>query len=456
MRKFNATAFLFTTFCCIMLLALSSCNKDSNTPEGNELDITLEEKLNAAANGKGKSFFVLPNSNDFSNIPQDSKNPLTAEKVELGKFLFHETGLAYASKMPLSYNCYSCASCHHAKAGFQAGIAQGIAEGGIGFGVSGEGRIRNPFYVEDSMLDVQPLRSPSAMNGAFQTNQLWNGQFGATHLNEGTEYAWTVGTPKENNALGYQGLETQAIAGQKVHRLKVDELVKFIDYQYLFNKAYPTLPNNEKITRITAGMAIAAYERTLLSNEAPFQLWLKGQTNALTEEEKKGAILFFGKGQCASCHTGPALNSMSFYALGMNDLLTGNYGVFSSDPTKPDHKGRGGFTGKAEDMYKFKVPQLYNLVDSKFYGHGSSFTSVREVIAYKNKAIKQNANVQEGQLSPQFRPLSLTEEEIDQIKVFIENGLRDPNLVRYVPSYLPSKNCFPNNDPQAKTDMGCH
>ena len=136
----------------------------------------------------------------------------------MGRFLFHETHLAEGAKYVSGFHTYSCATCHHPEAGFQAGIRQAISDGGIGFGYKGEGRIPNPDYPLDSM-DVQPIRTPSNLNSAFQEVTLWNGQFGGTGMNLGTEASWTAKTPKETNLLGYEGLETQAIAGLNVHRM---------------------------------------------------------------------------------------------------------------------------------------------------------------------------------------------------------------------------------------------
>jgi cytochrome c peroxidase len=141
----------------------------------------------------------------------------------------------------------------------------------------------------------------------------------------------------------------------------------------------------------------------------------------------------------------------------MEDLKNGSIGkniISNVNPNDGAHKGRGGFTKKAEDMYKFKVPQLYNLKDSPFYGHGASFSSIREVVEYKNNGIKENMNVADEQLSPEFKPLNLSEEEISQITIFLENALRDPELHRYVPKSLPSGLGFPNNDQQSRIDLG--
>ncbi|OJJ22371.1 cytochrome-c peroxidase [marine bacterium AO1-C] len=439
-----------------MLLPLVwSCTKVEDT-DPSTLDKSLETALMNISNGQGKSFFTLPNSDELAKIPQDPKNPLTVAKVKLGQMLFHETALALDAKQTVGMNTYSCASCHNAGAGFQAAVKQGIGEGGTGFGTHGETRTKDPNYADEN-LDVQPLRTPSAMNGAYQKVMLWNGQFGATGPNVGTEANWTDGTPKAVNKLGFEGLETQAIAGLTVHRLKIDTPTLFaMGYKTLFDEAFPDVPEADRYTAETAGLAIAAFERTVLANEAPFQKWLNGDLTAMSDAQKNGAILFFGKGQCATCHTGPALNSMEFYALGMNDLS--GTGVFGVTQTELDNagKGRGGFTGNAQDMYKFKVPQLYNLSNSPFYGHGGNFTTIKSVIEYKNQAVSQNAQVPASQLASEFKALQLNEVEIDLLVDFLKNGLNDANLKRYEPAQLPSGYCFPNADAKSKADMGCN
>lgn len=437
--------------CCIVVLAVSSCRKDEG--EVSSFDDALDSLLALSSNGTGKDYYILPESNDFDNIPQDPNNPLTPFKVSLGRLLYHETKLGVHAKYPEGKYTYSCATCHHAQAGFQAGVRQSIADGGIGYGWAGELRTINPSYHLDS-IDIQPIRTPSAMNVAYQDVVLWNGQFGATGTNAGTEANWTVGTPKEVNNLGYQGLETQAIAALSVHRMDIDTgFVKNCDYKGMFDNAFPEFAVSERYTKVTAGLAIAAYERTLLANRSPFQYWLKGDKDALTDNQKEGAIIFFGRGGCVQCHNGPALNSMEFYALGMKDFNSGEvYGGGADDATR---RGRGGFTGEAADDYKFKVPQLYALRRSKFYGHGGSFTSLMEMLEYKNKAQKENANVPDSQLADEFIPLYLDEDELYKLWDFIANALDDPDLMRYVPSYLPSGFCFPNNDIQSKYDLGC-
>lgn len=436
--------------------ALIACQKDDSSNENTELDSELETILQEASNGVGKSHFLLPESEDYTAIPQDPKNPITKTKVDLGRLLYHETGLARIAVKEEGMGTYSCSSCHFASAGFQASRIQGIGEGGIGFGANGEGRIPNSAYQAEE-LDVQPVRSPSAMNGAYQTNQLWNGQFGATGLNTGTEAQWSEDTPIATNHLGYEGLETQAIAGLKVHRMALDEdfFTSMPQYKAMFDEAFPGIPEANRYDREQAGLAIAAYERTLLANQSPWQLWLRGDHSALTDQEKRGAILFFDKAKCGNCHNGPALNTMDFFAIGMKDLDQNSESVFKTLPNDNAFLGRGSFTGKEQDNYKFKVPQLYNLASSPFYGHGGSFRSIREVIEYKNQAIPENERIPQSKLAPEFEPLGLNNQEIDDITAFLSNGLFDPELKRYEPESLPSGHCFPFNDEMARRDLGC-
>ena len=278
----------------IALVTFTGC--DSENDDVSTLDQDLEAALNTASNGEGKSFYQFPTSTDYSNIPQDANNSITAEKVALGQMLFFETGIGVNPKNNLGTETYSCASCHHVAAGFQAGTFQGIGEGGTGFGTNGEGRTLNASY-NLADIDVQDVRSPAALNTAYQSNMLWNGQFGANGVNVGTEAQWTADTPKAENHLGFDGVEIQAIAGMNVHRLATEGSLCETDptYQSLFAAAYPNIPANERVTRVNAGLAIAAYERTLLASEAPFQRWLKGESNAMSDQEKLGAMVFFGK-----------------------------------------------------------------------------------------------------------------------------------------------------------------
>ena len=412
-------------------------------------DLNRQLKSRLESHG-GVEAFMLPPSSSFDAIPQDPKNPLTVEKVRLGKLLFHETALG---SKPLIENgalfkTYSCSSCHHVAAGFQTGARQAIADGGSGFGRRGESRTKHPAYRIREM-DVQMRKTPSVLNSAFQSVMFWDGQFGANDLNVGTEQEWKEGTPMHVNRLGFDGVESQAIAGFEVHRLSLGKnfFKQYPRYRLLFDAAFPELEDSARYSDQTAALAIAAYERTLIPNRAPFQKWLQGKKSALSKKEKKGALLFFGKAGCANCHSGPALNSNSFHALGMGELKGEN--TYQTRGFKSERLGRGGFTKRKEDMYKFKTPQLYNLADASFFGHGATFNSIKGVIKYKNEAKAQSSEIHADQLSSFFKPLGLNKDEISLLTLFITRSLYDKNLRRYVPKSVPSGTMFPVSDEES-------
>ena len=398
--------------------------------------------------------YILPSTTNLAAIPQSKANPLTPEKVALGKLLFFEPAFANESKQDAGRYTFTCSTCHVPSAGFRPGRMQGIADGGFGFGLQGETRIKYPTYPNDS-IDAQGARPLSVLNVAFVTNSMWNGSFGSDNVNIGTESVWgqfDPGTAINHEQLG--NLEGQNIEGLKVHRMMYNEYTVVTNgYQPMFDAAFPDVPLPERYSRKTASFAISAYLRSLLTTEAPFQLWLNGNEEAMTDEQKRGAILFFGKLNCQSCHSEPNLGSMQFAALGVEDLFE-NGGIKTSINDRRN-LGRGGFTGLEEDMFKFRVPQLYNLGDSGPYFHGASKSTLEEVVRYFNDGIPENPRVPQGQLSYFLRPLGMTEQEIKDVTAFLKDGLHDPNLNRYVPERVISGMCFPNNDPLSQSDMGC-
>lgn len=433
----------------LFVLIITSCESDSNEFDVSPLDAEIDGLL-LQANPEGRDAFLLPGDNKYDQLPQDPKNPITSEKVALGKMLFHETALGNASMRLQGARTYSCASCHNAKSAMQSGRRQGIAEGGEGFGVSGEGRGMNPEY-DETTVDVQPIRAPSTLNVAYQKNVLWNGMFGATGLNEGTESKW-IGDAAVNR-LGFEGAESQAIKGLEVHRMSasMDMMTEF-GYIDMLREAFPGVEDDTLVSRTYMGLAIAAYVRTITSSDAPFQKWLRGNSAALTDQEKRGAILFFGTANCVACHTGPGLNKMDFAAVGMADL--DGTDIINADPVNTS-LGRGGFTGRTEDNYKFKIPQLYNLKDAPFLGHGSSIYSLEDIVKYFNEAIPQN-DIPSEFIDPLFRPLGLDQSEVENLTAFLKQGLYDPNLTRYIPDEVLSNSCFPNADEVSKADLGCN
>jgi cytochrome c peroxidase len=435
-------------------------------PEPTALEISISELrdiLGSTSPTGSYEGYILPESDDFLNIPQDPSNPITSEKVELGKLIYHETGITSTENNETDMNnTWSCASCHNGQNGFKSGIRQGIGEGGVGF------NHRNFAEGMEEFADVQPVTSPTVLNTAYQEVMLWNGQFGneiggIVNIGIDPERHFTEGTPKEANLRNFSGLETQAIAGLGVHRLNAGQegsiLTTNEKYQMMFEAAYGTSQPDDMLE--AAALAIAAYERTILANRAPFQKLLRGDETAMTIEQVEGAKVFFGKGNCAGCHNGPALSSPVgslasevFMTLGFHDLDIWEETI--GEVKEADRKGRGGFTGDEMADFAFKVPPLYNLKDTTVFGHGGSMSSIADVVRYKVAGIPEHPQVEITDLDYRFTPLNLTDEETANLITFLEDGLHDPDLMRYVPTELPSGNCVTNNDEDSRRDLGCN
>ena len=444
---------IYPLLVAVLLAAiLAACVQDEAM---STLDSELERTLIRVSETDNLQEFMLPDGSNLAGIPAGIGNPLTEEKIELGKMLFYETALGRDALQTANIRTFSCASCHVPEAAFTAGAAQGIADGGRGFGTFGSGRVMDENYTE-SDIDAQGARPLSMLGVAYVTNSMWAGRFGARGANAEFEDIWGVFDPAtEVNHLGLDGLEAQNIDGTVVHRMSTDAfLLDTLNYRPLFNRAFPEFEGEARYGRVALSFALSAYIRTIVPNEAPWQEWLRGNRDALTDEQKRGAQLFFGKAGCYRCHNGPALNGNDFYALGVNDLCDVPTAL-ATGRGDARNLGRGDFTRRDEDLYKFKVPQVYNLKDMPFYFHGSSHTELREVVEYFNAGEAENNLVPAANLAEYFHPLDLSAAEVDQLTAFLSEGLYDPNLKRYVPEAVLSGNCFPNNDEQSRQDMGC-
>ncbi len=434
-------------FVTALLIIVGACSKNEEL----DLDTELKTLLASKAITGDSDYFIMPESHEYDKLPnQDPANVITKEKIELGKLLFFETGLAQNPEKDAGYETYSCASCHIPSEGFLPGRIQGIADGGAGFGEFGEYRIVMDEY-QESEIDAQGNRPLTVMNVTYVTNTLWSGLFGANDLNEGTEEKW-VGL-SEVNHTGFVGLEAQNIEGFDLHRLEINDKVLY-EYGYadLFDKAFPFTAKSKRYSPRTASFAMGAYLRSILTNEAPFQSYLKGDNSAITESQKRGAILFLDKAGCASCHDSPSFSAMKFYALGTADMY--QYGGLNTSADDPRILGRAMFTGNEQDMYKFKVPQLYNLKDYASFFHGSSKLNLEDVIDFKLKAKSENPSVSDDEV--ELIPRKLSEEEKTDLLDFLLNALYDDDMERYQPEEILSGNCFPNNDSLSRQDMGCN
>jgi len=440
----------------IALVSIFGLSCVSDTFDRDQLDFDLMKAISNTSPTGDLSHYILANSTDLAALPQDPQNKLTREKVELGSFLFYETGMGVVPANKTGMQSYSCSSCHVPEADFKPGRKQGIGEGGFGFGFRGESRVKHSAY-DESEMDVQGIRPLNVLNVAYSAeNTLWNGSFGSGGANKDLESIWGVfDPPTELNHLGYQGLETQNIEGLNTHRMLMSkELAENLGYKEYFDRAFPDFSEEKRFSNEAVSLAISAYLRTITTTEAPFQKWLKGDMPAMSNSEKRGALTFFTDGNCASCHTSAAFSAVRFFAVGVNNL--DDQVSFNEGPElAKKNLGRGGFTGREEDMHKFKVPTLYNLQGSPFYFHGSSKTSLEEVVDYFDLAIPENPEVPESQIASEFRPLGLTDQQKTDLVAFLKYGLQDPTVERYKPASLPSGRCFPNADPLSKREIGC-
>lgn len=430
----------------------TGCKHDPLLPAETPLDESLRELLYTASPSGSAEHFLLPDDGDLAAIPQDPLNPLTPEKVALGRQLFFEPGMASFTMHEAGKRTYSCATCHNPETGFRVGRAQGIADGGIGIGVHGSERLVHPDYLVGE-IDQQGARPLSVLNVSQIINPMWSGGFGSDGANVGTDAQWNGDFAV--NQLGFAGLETAIQQSLVIHRQDMNpDLADSLGYNDLFRVAFPDKPKAERATKQHAGLALAAYLRTLNTSRAPFQQWLRGQENAMTDDQKRGAILFFGKARCAGCHNAANLGSNTFHALGVKDLWEHPDAVGTGPFDKRNH-GRGKFSLQPNDLFRFRVPQLYNLKHYPTFFHGSSHRSLEEVVDYKCAASSENANVENAMLSPLFRPVQLTAEEKAQLVAFLREALYDPDTRRFVPTSVASGLCFPSNDWLSRQQLGC-
>jgi cytochrome c peroxidase len=187
------------------------------------LSIQLKYILNnVAPNNQKVAYFMLPESSNLQQIPADKKNPITPEKVNLGKLLFHETALSINPINSEYWQQTSCASCHFAQAGFRSNLAQGLGSGGLGWNKS---RHRDP-QTPPSEIDKQNILTPSVLNSTYQDVMLWDGRAGVVGVN-GKE---PLIQEFDINRFQLNGLETQAIDGMNVHRMGTAAIAKIPEY----------------------------------------------------------------------------------------------------------------------------------------------------------------------------------------------------------------------------------
>jgi cytochrome c peroxidase len=351
-------------------LLLSSCGDDPAVPGLSPLDAELRVLLSAAE------------VTELSALPPEP-TPL----VDLGRLLFFDKVLSGNRNI-------SCATCHHPTAFTGDALPVSIGEGGVGTGAQRQ--------MGDGVL--VPRNSPAVFNGDRLSVMFWDGRLSLGVVGpglqtpepglNGSDPSYPEATPL-NSALAGQAMfpptsheEMRGWAGEnevadaetnlEVWRALTLRLVGdgseanpgFTEYRELFRAAFPDLAVPDDVTFGHAARALAAFETEAWRAEStPFDRYLRGDRTALSDQEKEGAILFFGRAGCAECHRGPLLTDESFHAMAVPQLGPGK-----GEPSQD--RGRELETGDPEDRYRFRTPPLRNVLITGPWMHDGSFTSL--------------------------------------------------------------------------------
>ena len=251
-------------------------------------------------------------------------------KVTLGRKMYNEARVSLDGTL-------SCATCHVIDKGGADSRGTRTSEGIYGqFG---------------------GINAPTVLNAAFNVEQFWNGR---AH----TLADQAAGPPVNPVEMGDQTWE------QICERLKEDASLVAE-----FQSIYP-----EGITQATVTDAIAEYEKTLITPNDRLDQMLKGDENALTEEEKKGLAAFMDN-SCAVCHVGKTLGAQSFETLGIyEDYYAAREQSNPDIVYNDDDKGLAGFTGDTADLHRFKVPGLRNISKTSPYFHDGTQATIEDAV----------------------------------------------------------------------------
>jgi cytochrome c peroxidase len=285
--------------------------------------------------------------------PYPAGNEPTPERVSLGKALFFDPRLSRDGNM-------SCATCHSPLFGWSDGLSTGR-----GFQSKVLGRA-----------------SPTVVNTAYNSIQMWDGR--------------------------KQSLEDQAMGPMEANaemNMDIALLFKWLNsnagYREMFARAYPGKP----IDANTLSMAIASFERTVLSNDSPFDHWLQGDADAMTEQQVRGFRLFTDakKANCSACHQAPNFTDNGFH----------NIGLAAWGEPNPD-MGRYAQKPVARMKGAFKTPTLRDIERTAPYFHDGSAKTLMEVIDHYNKGGEVKTN-----LSPDMHELNLSRQEKEDLVAFL-------------------------------------
>ncbi len=319
---------------------------------GSVLVLLLLPVTAPAADVKGKLPLGLQEQAAF--IPDD--NPLTPEKIALGKKFFWD-------KRWSSSGTVACVSCHQPQHGW-----------------SDPQRFSTNFAGKPTAR-----RAPTLVNRLFSDRQLWTGL---------------------RPSLEEQALKDSNRTDDKI----LEHLGALPAYRTEFRQVFGRDLDPDGVAK-----AIAAYVRTIVAGNAPYDRFKTGQATALSTSARRGLALFEGKAQCVRCHAGFNFTDEGFR----------NIGVGMDQPT-PD-LGRYLVTKDEADKGAFKTPTLRNVAQRPPYMHDGSEKTLADVVAFYNRG-----GVKNPWLSPEIKPLGLTAQEQTDLVAFMEalTGEIDPEVAR--------------------------
>jgi cytochrome c peroxidase len=369
----------------------------------------------------------------------------------------------------------SCAGCHSPTNGF--GDSQPIAIG------IDSNRIVGP----DRTGPRNMRRAPMVLNTAFFPALMWNSRFSAPSGNAFDNSKGFLFPPPEGRSLSgephllvaqafipptertevtgfdFRG-DNDAIRAEVAHRL--DQIPSYRRY---FGEIFPAVRGGGQIDFEMFARAIAEFEFSLTFADAPIDRYARGESQALDEPEKRGALLFFGKARCVECHSVTGSSSEMFsdfreHAIATPQLvprMTNNQ--FDGANADQDF-GRAEVSGMSADRYKFRTPSLRNVAVQAAFMHDGAFTSLAAAIRHHlNPAVSLRAyNPARQGLAPDLvgpigpiapliealdprvaTPTKLTAAEFHDLVAFVRDGLLDERarpraLRKLVPQHVPS------------------
>ena len=403
-----------------------------------------------------------------STLEQRLGRRLDLQLADLGRNLWFDTitGLN---------NDNTCGGCHSPTAGF--GDTQSIAIGIDSNQVVGPHRV-GPRNMR---------RAPMIINTAFYPRLMWNSRFAALSGDPFDNSAGFQFPPPEgltlsgqphllvaqafippterNEVAGFDFVgDNNAIRAEVIHRLNVTSA-----YRKLFAKSFPAVKVGGSITYSMFARAIAEFEFTLTFANAPIDRYARGELNALTVDEKQGALLFFGAARCSVCHSVAGQSNEMFsdfqeHVLGVPQIVPSLTNATFDGSGHNEDFGLEQITGNPADRYKFRTSPLRNVVLQPTFMHNGAFTRLDDAIHYHlnvmNAAIHYTPASQNlpadlsgpvGPMAPVLArldpvvstPIVLTESQFDQLLIFVRDGLLDPRatpdrLRRLVPQTVPS------------------